>query len=610
MPNRLSHDKLLITAPSSHLQNITFDFNVNQQKQIPIKKSSNDVLNHQRQDHQRIVLRIRNKVDKWTLISPIANRGNSFVWVCSDNNGNKLVIKVLKKIKEKAYKRFVDETSVLEKISDIDGIVPIIDKYLPASFFASTSYYIMPLAQSAETLCIADLNTKIDAVIALAKTLAELHKRRIYHRDIKLPNILFYRNRYCFADFGLVDYPEKQDVSRLNEEIGPKFNMAPEMRRESSKADPAKADIFSFAKTFWTILTGSSLGFDGVYIPGSSIGIKKRYPDRYLYPIENILTRCTDNDPNSRLTIEQFIEQLVYWKELDADFHKRNLQEWIRFQTELLPTPLPQRTTWHKPQEIADILNRLCTVSNLTHVFFPGHGGLDIVNAKLSLEEGCLELNFGGVEIVKPKRLVFETFGDDFQWNYFRLELDSLEPCRLNDDDVQEAEDRREELAELSPASYYPVDILKNRPNYKSQYFIPYGARIVRRWFGGNFVIFSKRSYYNLASQTYDGRHDRFDSDGFRDYIIKEIAGVKKILQKQGLIPEDPDPPLAPATRNHEIYEQTVYRCGYCGNIVNEDGSELSHVDYQYKAAILDSFGSQVTQNVVGFCCKQEHNKY
>ena len=32
------------------------------------------------------------------------------------------------------------------------------------------------------------------------------------------------------------------------------------------------------------------------------------------------------------------------------------------------------------------------------------------------------------MDIVKPKRLLFESIGKDAQWNYFRLEISSLDP--------------------------------------------------------------------------------------------------------------------------------------------------------------------------------------
>lgn len=48
--------------------------------------------------------------------------------------------------------------------------------------------------------------------------------------------------------------------------------------------------------------------------------------------------------------------------------------------------------------------------------------------------------------IVKPKRLYFEGFGNDFRWNYFLLELAELTPILENNDS--------EYLVEDSPAHY------------------------------------------------------------------------------------------------------------------------------------------------------------
>jgi hypothetical protein len=42
----------------------------------------------------------------------------------------------------------------------------------------------------------------------------------------------------------------------------------------------------------------------------------------------------------------------------------------------------------------------------------------------------CIELITDGIaHIVRPAHLTFESFDDDPEWNYFRLETETLEPC-------------------------------------------------------------------------------------------------------------------------------------------------------------------------------------
>ena len=118
--------------------------------------------------------------------------------------------------------------------------------------------------------------------LLLSITLEKLHEQGISHRDIKPANILYYNNRLCFVDFGLVKYPGKADVTPKKRDVGAKFTMAPEMRREASDANGLPADVYSLAKTLWIALTKQTKGFDGQYIPNSILGLKN-----YGNPPEN-----------------------------------------------------------------------------------------------------------------------------------------------------------------------------------------------------------------------------------------------------------------------------------------------------------------------------------
>lgn len=461
---------------------------------------------------------------KWTLESYLGGGGNGEVWQCKDKEGNDGAMKLLKTIKPKPYARFLDETTIIEKNSDIAGIIPMIDKFLPTELTGKIPFYVMPVANSAEKeLAGKSIEEKIDALLEICHTISELHKRGISHRDIKLPNFLIYKSRYSLADFGLVDYPDKKDVSFKNEEIGAKWTMAPEMKRESSKADGLKADIYSLAKTLWIVLTENRKGFDGQYSAASILELKKFYKGTYTTPLDTLLTSCTDNDPNSRPNIQEFISGLENWKALNADFHERNQEQWFEVQGKLFPTAFPKRVIWEDLNDIINVLKVLCMYDNLNHVFFPGNGGLDLEDVRLAGEAGCIELDFQLIDIVKPKRLLFESFGYDPEWNYFRLELDELEPSGIYKKEETSKYDY-EEVTEIYPGDYDTYDIMEDRYEYReSGSDIPDMARHVTRWFRGSFVIFNKRSKYNLTSSTYDGRHNKMNTDEFRDYIHKNV---------------------------------------------------------------------------------------
>lgn len=416
-----------------------------------------------------------------------------------------------------------------------------------------------------------------------------------------------------FSYKSLVDYPNKKEISFKNEEIGAKWTMAPEMRRESSTADLAKADVYSLAKTLWIYLTGRNKGFDGQYSTESIIDFKKFYPNSYTSPIDNLLISCTDNDPIKRFSIERFIEELEIWKKLEADFHKRNQQQWFEIQTKLFPTSIPQRVIWEDINDIVKVLKIVCSFDNLNHVFFPTGGGLDLKDVRLSYEENCVELNFGSIHIIKPKRLLFESFGDDHEWNYFRVEIDFLKMTGVNKDEVAlsyETEKGREVISELSPANYFPYEIYENSYYYERDYLFTKFSRHVTRWFKGSFVIFSKRSLYNLTSSTYDGRHNKVSTDEFREYIQNNIYHIKQAEEKDSnLKKEIPNKQLVKKEKvRHSIEEETIYRCGWCGKIVTAEGMELDEHTWDYNIKVFEKFGDSIVRKIACKSCKEKHH--
>uniref|UniRef100_Q3AQV2 Serine/threonine protein kinase n=1 Tax=Chlorobium chlorochromatii (strain CaD3) TaxID=340177 RepID=Q3AQV2_CHLCH len=456
----------------------------------------------------------KQKFDKWELKRFLGGGGNGEVWECCDEEGNKGAIKLLKHVKSKSYARFCDETKIMEQNFDIEGIIPILDKFLPEKLDGSIPYYVMPMAESAEKVFKAkNIVSKIDSIIEICKTLAKLHERGIAHRDIKPPNLLVFNSRLALADFGLVDYPDKKDISLQNEEIGAKWTMAPEMRRESSKADSLKSDVYSLAKTIWIILTENPKGFDGQYSIDSIIELKRFYNKTYTTPIDNLLTKCTDNDPNQRPTVNEIILELENWKVLNKDFHERNQEQWFEIQTKLFPMTFPKRVIWENIEDIVKILKVVCTYDNLNHMLYPNGGGMDLEDVRLSHEKSCIELDCQLINIVKPKRLLFESFGYTAEWNYFRLELYELEPSGAYENDEY----------------YENIQYYEEYDGYVS----PENTMQLLRWFRGSFVIFNKRSVYNRISSTYDGRHNKMNTEEFRDYIQEMVSHTIEMNKKK-----------------------------------------------------------------------------
>ena len=476
------------------------------------------------------------KFDQYTLQKYIASGGNGEVWVVKDTSKNFYAIKLLTKIKNKNYNRFKNEVKIVHANSDIKGILPIINYSLPKDPSTETPYYLMPIAEP--LFDVLKTNTPIETVkfmIEVADTLAELHNRGISHRDIKPANLLFYEGRICLSDFGLVDFPDKKDLTSKREDVGPKWTMAPEMRRNAYSADGQKADSYSFIKSLWILLTKQPKGFDGQYFPETILDLKHHVSLSYYQPLNELLTICTDNDPDNRLSADQISKLLKEWIKVEEDYKSRNPLQWKDIQKKLFPAGVPNRAIWEDLESIIKVLNELSFTEDLNHMFLPGGGGLNLTGVKKSHEKNCIEIDVSFPIILKPKRLVFESFNYSEEWNYFRLESDKLSPSGY----YQKVVDY-ECLTELEPLLY--TDYKCSDYNDFNGKELPKNARSIQRHLSeDSFVIFQRTSTYNKISSTYDGRHNKMTADQFREYIggaVKQISQDKKFQKNDSISTE------------------------------------------------------------------------
>lgn len=503
-------------------------------------------------------------IGKYKLIQKIGQGGNAYVWKASFNS-ELYALKVLKKggrFSEK-YKRFCEEIQVVSKNQDCQGIVPIFDSYLPKRMSKSDdAWYVMPIAQpiKKEMKRATPIRTIVACIKQLAEHLVILHERGIVHRDIKPSNLYKYKNNWCFGDFGLVDYPGKEDLTEAGGSLGAKWTIAPEMKRDAAHADGKKADVYSLAKTLWILLTGEGKGFDGQYDENNPYIRLRKYDNRrsdYLVDIEVLLRKSTDNDPNNRPTIMGFAEALNTWEENEADFQKSNLLEW-NYVCNKLFTYTPQNCSWNKMDDIINVLNIISEIPSLNHMMLPDGGGLDLNEAILSQYQSNIELSCVGKTIIGcPRALSFENIDNSPNWSYFRLEFNNIQVSGVYNDSFQYC---IEDVLELEVGKFvHPKCWTYNHYNDKP---IPEASRLIARLLNGTVVIFSKASLYNGIPATYDGRHNNMDSNSFRGHVEKlkekweQYLAHKDEIEKERIRQEEQKNTLAKAYTQKLIGEE------------------------------------------------------
>ena len=476
--------------------------------------------------------------EKYKIIDEsIGAGGNGNVLLVEDRNTQEqFALKVLREGGAEKRTRFIEEINIMkDNWQLIDGIMPIYDYSL------EEYWYTMPLATPI-TVYIKERDLDIEGIINLSIQLAEvlekLHNKGIPHRDIKPSNIYFWNGRGYWGDFGLVDFPENiNDFTRSDKGLGAIFTIAPEMKRDPKHADCKKADVFSFAKTLWMFLTLDEKGFDGVYnYADASMGLRfnSKYKESHLVELEELLTIATDNDPERRPTITEFINYLKIYLEVWLDVDKSQISDWKFLSKNLFGENEPRSTVWDRREKIVDVLNILGASPAYNHMLFSGMGGLDFAKAEIAPEQGCIYIydTIGCCRLMKPSSLFYEGFSDNSKWNYFLLELSNLESIENHaGNDTFEYE----RLVEDKPGHYVSAKAAQYGVyDYDSSEPLPEGYKVVQRYVGGSILFVLKRGLYNAITATYDGRHGMCTSQQFRKYVELMIALEEK-AKEQGI---------------------------------------------------------------------------
>ncbi|MBX7243688.1 MAG: serine/threonine protein kinase [Bacteroidia bacterium] len=457
--------------------------------------------------------------DKYTIIKELGRGGNGIVYEVEDTHGNRYAKKILKNVKNnKSYRRFQDEVEVLMQLKQQKGVIQILDYFFPEKIGKDEfPYYVMPLGISLNNYLEAGNQEEIfEIIFELCDTLDSIHSQDITHRDLKPENILIINNKPVISDFGLANFPKKIRLSSLNEKIGPRWTIAPEMKRISSVAEYKRADIYSFAKTIWIILTNQRQGFDGQYIPNSNISVDKfvnilinkthlagKWEYFSIVLLERLLIKATDNNPDNRPNAKEFNESFRYWHSSNNNYFERNPYEWEDALMKIFPVSIALSSSWNNIESIKNILTIVFEqYDNLNHSFYPKRGGDDFENVRI-LNKEFLIIN--DRIILKPKVLYFESL-NNLDWSYFRIEVEQIEPIY-----AENVYDEYEETVFLNDKGDYSHE---ERDDY-------YECSMYRK---GSFLITKKTSRINQLNgefNAYDGLHNKMTKEEYKSLMIK-----------------------------------------------------------------------------------------
>jgi hypothetical protein len=262
---------------------------------------------------------VTRQIGPWRLARRLGKGGNADVWEVTAAHGTTAALKVLrnKRPGSEPYKRFRDEILLLQELGRVEGVLPILDASLPLHpSEADPAWLAMPLATGIREQLGEKprLTTVVGALLRIAIALVALSERGISHRDIKPENLFFYAGDFVIGDFGLAEFPGKEDLTRDSRRVGPLWYLAPEMLVSPSTAAGGPADVYSLAKTLWVIGGGQRFPLQGEHrLDRPALLLSTYASDESATLLDPVIEKATRDDPAQRLTMVEFREELDRW---------------------------------------------------------------------------------------------------------------------------------------------------------------------------------------------------------------------------------------------------------------------------------------------------------
>jgi serine/threonine protein kinase len=201
---------------------------------------------------------------RWRFIKSISEGGQGWVYIVEDTTGEFKGVYALKRLKRlNRVARFRNEVEILRRL-DHENIIKLVDAQVGEDGRDATNYLVMPVAEHGDlnarlSLYTDQLESVVQVVLQIARALKHAHDARVVHRDIKPGNILFPNvgHEVWVSDFGLsFDLTAEERNTPVDEVVGPRLFIAPELTEYGVHDVKPAADIYSLGQLIFYMLTG------------------------------------------------------------------------------------------------------------------------------------------------------------------------------------------------------------------------------------------------------------------------------------------------------------------------------------------------------------------
>lgn len=243
--------------------------------------------------------------DRWKVREQLADSGQSITYRADDKKEEYKNGVVIKKFKKRGSElRNITEIAVLSGIRH-----PHILQYIDTDLNAPELWYASPYCKG-RSLEEKKLDYKKDREFILRtyreilEGVAYLHQLQqpIVHRDLKPANILLKNSNgpALVADFGIIYIESEQRITLSNEQVGPRYFMAPELEDGRAESVTPAADVYSLGKLLYWMCAGKRI-FSREKHRQSEWDLVGKLENTELEHVNRLLDKMIKEKPEDRL---------------------------------------------------------------------------------------------------------------------------------------------------------------------------------------------------------------------------------------------------------------------------------------------------------------------
>jgi serine/threonine protein kinase len=209
----------------------------------------------------------KKKFGRWESIRTIGEGGQAQVYLVKDSDGlipGTFALKPLAHIHDEERRtRFLREVEATQAIEH-----PNILHIYESDVAAERPYYVAEYCDGRSLEHVgagrfkANIKATLDILLPVLDALVSAHRKGVYHRDVKPPNILFRSDGTpVLGDFGICYIDDGTPMTLSIDAMGSRRYIAPEMEAGRHHLGPPcdRTDVYSFGKVLYWMLSGGRI---------------------------------------------------------------------------------------------------------------------------------------------------------------------------------------------------------------------------------------------------------------------------------------------------------------------------------------------------------------